>query len=189
MNKLQVFTNPDFGEIRTVEIDGEPWLVGKDVAAALGYTDTKHAILDHVDMDDRTNSKTQGRNDPELGQRGTWLINESGLYSLILSSKLPSAKKFKHWVTSEVLPAIRKTGMYVDPKSAAGQIMNQRPLTTDDYIRAAAIVADSTNARLPYVLGFLEQGGFNIPVVEKAVKAKPTKRKKKYVFVDLMDFL
>lgn len=111
---ITVFTNDNFGNIRTIEINGEPWFVGKDVAAALGYTDVKHAILDHVDSDDRVNSKTQGQNDPEFGQRGTWLINESGLYSLILSSKLPSAKEFKHWVTSEVIPTIRKTGGYVN---------------------------------------------------------------------------
>ena len=108
-----VFANPEFGKVRVVEIDGEPWLVGKDVAAVLGYSDTKHAILDHVDSEDRTNSQTQGQNAPEFGQRGTWLINESGLYSLILSSKLPSARKFRRWVTSEVLPSIRKHGGHI----------------------------------------------------------------------------
>ena len=113
-NKLQVFKNEEFGEIRTLEIDGEPYFVGKDVASVLGYKDLKHSILDHVDEEDRVNSKTQGQNAPEFGQRGTWLINESGLYSLILSSKLPTAKKFKRWVTSEVLPTIRKTGGYVN---------------------------------------------------------------------------
>ena len=106
------YERDEFGYIRTVTIENEPWFVGKDVATVLGYTDVSHAILDHVDEEDRVNSKTQGQNDPELGQRGSWLINESGLYSLILSSKLPSAKKFKRWVTSEVLPAIRKTGSY-----------------------------------------------------------------------------
>lgn len=113
-----VFTHPQFGTVRTVEISGEPWFVGKDVAVALGYTDYKHAILDHVDSEDRVNSKAQGHFDPEFGQRGTWLINESGLYSLILSSKLPSAKDFKRWVTSEVLPSIRKTGGYVNPSQS-----------------------------------------------------------------------
>lgn len=102
-----------FGEIRTIVIDDEPWFVGKDVAAALGYTDVSHSILDHVEEEDRVNSKTQGQNAPEFGQRGTWLINESGLYSLTLSSKLPTAKQFKRWITSEVLPTIRKTGGYV----------------------------------------------------------------------------
>ena len=112
MSKLKIFENSEFGEIRTVEIGGEPWFVGKDVAEVLGYTDLSHAVLDHVDEEDRMNSKTQGQIDLELGQRGTWLINESGLYSLILSSKLPNAKAFKMWVTSEVLPSIRKHGLY-----------------------------------------------------------------------------
>ena len=113
MNSLQVFKNSDFGEIRTVLIGDEPYFVGKDVAEVLGYTDVAHAVIDHVDEEDRVNSKTQGQNDLELGQRGGWLINESGLYSLILSSKLPTAKAFKRWVTSEVLPSIRKHGAYM----------------------------------------------------------------------------
>lgn len=111
MNELQIF-NFDNSEVRTISIDGEPWFIGKDVANVLGYSDVKHAILDHVDEEDRVNSKTQGYFDPELGQRGSWLINESGLYSLILSSKLKDAKRFKRWVTSEVLPTLRKTGVY-----------------------------------------------------------------------------
>ena len=96
MNELQVFNNDEFGSIRTVTIENEPWFVGKDVATVLGYTDVSHAILDHVDEEDRVNSKTQGQNAHELWQIGSWLINEYVLYSLILSSKLPSAKKFKH---------------------------------------------------------------------------------------------
>lgn len=111
-NEIQIFNNEEFGSVRTIEVNGEPYFVGKDVAEILGYSDLSHAILDHVDAEDRFNSKTQGQNTPEFGQRGTWLINESGLYSLILSSKMPNAKKFKRWVTSEVLPAIRKTGNY-----------------------------------------------------------------------------
>ncbi len=111
-NEVKVFENSELGKVRTIIIDNEPWFVGKDVATVLGFTDLTHAVLDHVDKEDRVNSKTQGQNDPEFGQRGTWLINESGLYSLILSSKLPKAKKFKRWVTSEVLPSIRKTGIY-----------------------------------------------------------------------------
>lgn len=111
-NQVTIFNNAEFGSVRTVVIDGEPWFVGKDVCEALGYTDIVHTILDHVDEDDRVNSKTQGRNDPEFGQRGTWLINESGLYSLVLSSKLESAKRFKRWVTRDVIPSIRKTGVY-----------------------------------------------------------------------------
>lgn len=116
MNEMKIFENPEFGKVRTIVISGEPLLVGKDVLVALGYTDLTHAILDHVDEDDRVNSKMMGINDPELGQRGTWLINESGLYSLIFSSQLESAKRFKHWVTSEILPSIRKTGGYISPQ-------------------------------------------------------------------------
>ena len=112
------FFNEHFGEVRGMLIGNEAWVVGKDVAKALGYVDRKHAILDHVDEDDRINSKTQGCFDPEFGQRGTWLINESGIYSLVFSSKLKSAKKFKRWVTKEVLPTIRATGTYVDPNHA-----------------------------------------------------------------------
>lgn len=115
MNTLQVFTNPDFGEIRTVEISGEPWLVGKDVALALGYKNPQEAIRTHVDDEDKGVSEilTPG------GKQSLPIINESGLYSLILSSKLPGAKKFKRWVTSEVLPAIRRTGSYHAPVSEA----------------------------------------------------------------------
>ena len=112
MNELQIFNNPEFGDIRIVEIDGEPWMVGKDVAAALGYQNPSKALADHVDNEDKLNNESLS----SLGQRGGWLINESGLYSLVLSSKLPGAKKFRRWVTAEVLPSIRKTGGYNLPK-------------------------------------------------------------------------
>ena len=110
MGKLKIFNSDDFGEIRIVEIQDEPWFVGKNVAEILGYERYTKAVVDHVDEDDRINidGKTQSQIGTELGQRGGWLINESGLYSLILSSKLPTAKAFKKWVTSEVLPAIKK---------------------------------------------------------------------------------
>ena len=111
MNELQIFSNEEFGEIRTVTIDGEPWFVGKDATEILGYANASKAIADHVDVEDKLNNESLS----SLGQRGGWLINESGLYSLILSSKLKSAKRFKHWVTSEVLPSIRKTGQYQMP--------------------------------------------------------------------------
>lgn len=107
-NEIKIFENEEFGSVRTMEINGEPYFVGKDVAEILGYVDTNKAIAMHVDEEDKLNDKTA----LSLGQRGGWLINESGLYSLILSSKLPNAKKFKRWVTSEILPAIRKTGSY-----------------------------------------------------------------------------
>ena len=108
MNELMIFKSPEFGEIRTVEVTGEPWLVGKDVALALGYQNPSKALSDHVDEEDKLNNESL----LSLGQRGGWLINESGLYSLVLSSKLPTAKKFRRWVTAEVLPSIRKTGTY-----------------------------------------------------------------------------
>lgn len=119
MHKLEIFSSDDFGEIRVVEIQGEPWFVGKNVAEILGYERYTKAVVDHVDEDDRINidGKTQSQFGIELGQRGGWLINESGLYSLILSSKLPTAKAFKKWVTSEVLPSIRKNGGYINGQS------------------------------------------------------------------------
>ena len=128
MNELKIFENPAFGKIRTVETNGEPWLVGKDVAEALGYSNTKDAIANHVDSEDKriiqkSEFTTFENHIPksalpvnfipaDVPNRGLTVINESGLYSLILSSKLPKAKEFKHWVTSEVLPSIRKHGMY-----------------------------------------------------------------------------
>lgn len=109
-NKITVFTNDYFGTIRTLEIDSEPWLVGKDVAEILGYANARDAISRHVDCEDKTTVVISDGGSNYKSK--TTIINESGLYSLILGSKLPSAKKFKHWITSEVLPSIRKTGGY-----------------------------------------------------------------------------
>ena len=120
MNDLQIFNHPDFGEVRTVTIDDEPWFVGKDVAQVLGYQNPSKAILDHVDAEDKLNNDSL----LSLGQRGGWLINESGLYSLILSSKLPGAKEFKRWVTSEILPSIHKHGAYMTPETLQAAILN-----------------------------------------------------------------
>ena len=131
MNKMKVFENERFGKIRGVMIDDEPWLVGKDVAAALGYSNASKALIDHVDDEDKLNNESLS----SLGQRGGWLINESGLYSLILSSKLPDAKKFKRWVTSEVLPSIRKTG---------GYIAGQESLTDVELLAKAVLIAQKT---------------------------------------------
>lgn len=108
MNELQVFTSEEFGSVRTVTIDNEPWFVGKDVSSALGYSDTFGALKKHVSIEDKQNCQ----NDSFESPRGMTVINESGLYALIFGSKLESAKRFKHWVTSEVLPSIRKTGGY-----------------------------------------------------------------------------
>ena len=131
--KLQVFNNSEFGEIRTVTIDGEPWLVGKDVAAALGYANPSKAIIDHVDDEDKRFEMLLVSDSQNGNLVKTAVINESGLYSLVLSSKLPGAKKFKRWVTSEVLPSIRKTGGYNLPR---------------DYPSALRALADSEEQRL-----------------------------------------
>lgn len=112
MNDIVVFNNKDFGEIRTLYTNGEVWFVGKDVATALGYSNTRDAIASHVDEEDSRILKKSEITTFDIPTRGLTVINESGLYSLVLSSKLPSAREFKHWVTSEVLPTIRKTGAY-----------------------------------------------------------------------------
>ncbi|MBE6877543.1 MAG: hypothetical protein E7496_12700 [Ruminococcus sp.] len=108
MNEIQIFENEEFGRIRTLLIDGEPWFIGKDVTEILGYAKARNAVTAHVDEEDRTHALIQGG--CSTGLQDTLLINESGLYSLILSSKLPGAKAFKRWVTSEILPTIRRTG-------------------------------------------------------------------------------
>lgn len=107
-NEIKVFSNEEFGKVRVLNIDNEPWFVGRDVAEVLGYSNTRDAISKHVDEEDKGVAKC----DTPSGAQQMTIINESGMYSLILSSKLPNAKKFKRWVTSEVLPAIRKTGSY-----------------------------------------------------------------------------
>lgn len=119
MNELQIFENTEFGSVRTLMVNDNPYFVGKDVAAILGYAKPLNALATHVDEDD---SLKQGLIDSMGRTQETILINESGLYSLILSSKMPNAKKFKHWVTAEVLPSIRKTGAYSIPRTTAGQI-------------------------------------------------------------------
>lgn len=127
---VTVFKNQEFGQIRSLMIKGEPWFVGKDVAEILGYTNASKALADHVDDEDKLNNASLS----SLGQRGGWLINESGLYSLVLSSKLPDARKFKRWVTNEVLPAIRKTGSY-----SVNQ--NQKPQSNLEQTLANALLA------------------------------------------------
>lgn len=109
MNGIQIFNSEEFGRVRLVLINDEPWIVGKDVAEALGYEKPRNAIAMHVDDEDKKGAPIQG---PLGGTQQMTIINESGMYALIFGSKLPSAKRFKHWVTSEVLPTIRKTGRY-----------------------------------------------------------------------------
>lgn len=138
-NGIQIFSNPEFGEIRTVAINGDPWFVGKDIAEILGYSNPSKAVMTHVDDEDKTfvmldRADSQNGNVPS-GQSKTAVINESGLYSLILSSKLEGAKKFKRWVTSEVLPAIRKTG---------GYITGQDEMSPEELMSKALLVAQKT---------------------------------------------
>ena len=130
MQELQIFKNKEFGEVRTVTIDNEPWFVGKDVAAALGYSNTRDAISKHVHEDDKGVAKC----DTPSGKQEMTVINESGLYALIFGSKLESAKRFKHWVTSEILPSIRKHG---------GYIAGQENMSDEQLLARALMVAQS----------------------------------------------
>lgn len=133
MNELRIFEKEEFGRVRTVTISDEPWFVGKDVTTILGYQDAFGAIKKHVDDEDKQNCQ----NDSFESNRGLTVINESGLYSLVLSSKLPGAKNFKRWVTSEILPSIRKTG---------GYIAGQENMSDDELMAKALMVAQRTIA-------------------------------------------
>lgn len=139
MNELQIFNSPEFGRIRTVILNNEPYFVGKDVADALGYIDTFGAVKKHVDNEDKQNCQNDSFETP----RGMTVINESGLYSLILSSKLPTAKRFKHWVTSEVLPSIRKTG---------GYIAGQETMSDDELMAKALMIAQNKIAERDVII-------------------------------------
>ena len=132
MNELQVFKNQEFGSVRTLVVNNEPWFVGKDIAESLGYTATEKAIRTHIDGDDKgvTEMDTPG------GKQKVVIINESGLYSLVLSSKLPSAKKFKRWVTSEVLPALRKTGQYQVKELSGSELMAKALIEAQSVLAA-----------------------------------------------------
>ena len=157
MNNIQIFRNNDFGIIRTVTIENEPWFVGKDVAEVLGYSDTNKAVAMHVDEEDK---KLNDKSSPSFGQRGATLINESGLYSLILSSKLPNAKKFKRWVTSEVLPSIRKTGSYIAPKDYPSALRaladqyekNHQLAQENEQMKPKAVFADAVSCSKQSIL-------------------------------------
>lgn len=138
MTDLQIFNSPEFGAIRTIEKDGEPWFVGKDVAAALGYKDTVNALKSHVDAEDKGGWQIT----TQFGERETTIINESGLYSLVLSSKLPNAKKFKRWITSEVIPSIRKHGAYMTPETLEAAILNP-----DTMIKLCTALKDEQEKR------------------------------------------
>lgn len=133
MNELMIFNNPEFGNIRTMERDGAPWFVGKDVAEALGYSNSRDAVSTHVDGEDKA---TVAFHDGSQN-RNMVVINESGLYALVLGSKLPTAKKFKRWVTSEVIPSIRKHGGYIN---------GQENMTPEELMASALLMAQKTLA-------------------------------------------
>lgn len=145
MDEIKLFTNKEFGEIRTMNIDEEPWFVGKDVAEALGYSNASKAVSTHVGEEDRILKVLEA--DSQNGnvvKTQTALINESGLYALIFGSKLESAKRFKHWVTSEVLPAIRKTGSYQKPMSPVEMMRIQLGMIDDHEGRITELEQNMT---------------------------------------------
>lgn len=164
MNELKIFNNEEFGKIRTVTIDNEPWFVGKDVAVILGYSNPQKALRDHVDEEDRTLNDSFTVN----GTKGI-LINESGLYGLILSSKLPNAKKFKHWVTSEVLPTLRKTGSYEMPKKKQS---NERLASVNNAVKILTpmLQAAGCNSKIQLLTAksLYEKAGVNLPITIEA---------------------
>ena len=165
-SQIQVFNNTEFGNIRSMEIGGEPWFVGKDVAAALGYSNTKDALAAHVESEDKSIIQRSQFPTLEIPNRGMTIINESGLYSLILGSKLDGAKRFKRWVTSEVLPAIRKTGAYaVDSKAAE---IKMRELRVKE-MNAQARLLNAETRRLKILQA--EKGLSQVAIDTAAVKA------------------
>lgn len=173
-------------------IDDDPWCVGKDVAVALGYSNPSKAVVVHVDGEDKRFvmvdiADSQNGNVP-VGQTKTAIINESGLYSLILSSKLPTAKRFKHWVTSEVLPAIRKTGRYeMEAPVTPTRYRATRPLTTDDYEDAARTIAKCHNSRLPLVIDLYRKAGLDIQQIPVEEPAQPAEGPNKADFVKMLN--
>lgn len=160
MNEIRIFKSEEIGEIRTVEIGGEPWFVGKDVAETLGYERPTKAVSDHVDGEDRDEVPIQ---DPIGRMQNTAIINESGLYSLILSSKLPSAKAFKRWVTSEVLPSIRKHGGYIN---------GQAEMSPEELMAKALQVAQKTLEEREARIGVLAAENSALTVEKQILKPK-----------------
>lgn len=176
MNELKVFQNEEFGEVRSLVINDEPWFVGKDVAKALGYENPSKAIRDHVEEEDKkvgVQNVTPYISDNLGRKQYPTFINESGVYSLIFGSKLPSAKKFKHWVTSEVLPTLRKTGKYEipkDPMSALKLMFEAQTQTNEKVEKHDQRIAELENNAL------LTPGQYNY--LSKAVQRKVAQIKK-----------
>ena len=168
---VQTFTNENLGTVRTVEIDGVIWFVAVDVATILGYSNPRDAIKKHVDDEDKGVAKC----DTLGGLQDLTIINESGLYSLILSSKMPKAKDFKRWVTSEVLPALRKCGFYSlvgnpDPAEPLDEERPTKETTAHEYLKIAQIVASCKADRLPMVLNILAKGGWEIATPQELMR-------------------
>lgn len=157
MNDIQIFQNEEFGQVRSIIIDDEPWFVGKDVANGLGYSNTRDALLKQVAVEDRMRAQITT---PSRGLQQMTVINESGVYSLIFSSKLPSAKKFKRWVTSEVLPALRKTGSYSMNKTSTINLDNK-------LIENLATIASCDDERFSYIAWILDGMRFQTPGPQK----------------------
>lgn len=162
-NAIQVFDNEEFGSVRTVIVDGEPWFVGKDVAVALGYTNPQKAIRDHVDEEDKGVNETFTPG----GKQNMPIINESGLYSLVMSSKLPDARKFKRWVTHDVIPTIRETGGYGNA------------LTQEQTLLLAIVQSDSPEARALALSEYRE-------VLTAPLKATIEEQKPKVTYCDMV---
>lgn len=185
MNEIAIFKSPEFGAIRTLTIDGEPWFVGKDVAERLGYADTADALKKHVDAEDKKLVKPGEMPTLKMSNFGAYIINESGLYSLVLSSKLPTAKAFKRWVTSEVIPAIRKHGGYLAPEKLEEALLNpdtlirlatdlkaerehrraleaEREANQPKVLFADAVSASKTSILIGELAKLLKQNGVNI---------------------------
>ncbi len=166
MNELKIFNNKEFGKIRTVTIDNEPWFVGKDVASSLGYERATKAIQDHVDSEDKDEVPIQD----SIGRmQKTPIISESGLYALIFGSKLESAKRFKHWVTSEVLPTLRKTGSYEMPKKKQS---NERLASVNNAVKILTpmLQAAGCNSKIQLLAAksLYEKAGVNLPITIEA---------------------
>lgn len=159
MADLQIFEHEVFGQIRVLEVNGEPWFVAADVCRVLELGNSRQALT-RLDEDEKGVIST----DTPGGKQEMNIVNEAGLYSLVLGSRKPEGKAFKRWITHEVLPSIRQTGTY--GLAIASPAVEHRVLTTDDFLKAALIVSNCRNERLPYVLGFLEQGGFSIAQVK-----------------------
>lgn len=157
MNKIQVFRNEQFGNIRTIEIDGEPWFVGKDVAEALGYGNSRDALRYHVANTD----KGVETFDTPGGRQPLAIINESGVYALILGSKLPTAQKFKHWVTAEVLPSIRRHGIYIAPNLTRSRQLCPKP---DRELSTVTAIAEEYGMTAWGLNRLLEQLGIQIKI-------------------------